>query len=45
VDKTMSSEKAKSVENGIAFKHSIAGGDVKENIIEFTGDKKTVLIS
>ncbi len=40
VDKIMSSAKTKSAENGIVFKHSIVGGDVKESIIEFAGDKK-----
>lgn len=40
VSKIMSSAKTKSAENGIVFKHSIVGGDVKESIIEFAGDKK-----
>jgi nucleotide-binding universal stress UspA family protein len=36
----MNSAKTKAAENGIVFKHSIVGVDVKESIIEFAGDKK-----
>ena len=39
----MNSAKTKSVENGIMFKYSIVGGDIK-GIIEFADDKKTELI-
>ncbi len=40
VSKIMDSAKTKAAENGIVFKHSIVGGDIKESIIEFAEDKK-----
>ena len=40
VDKVMNSAKIKAAENGIMFKCSIVGGDIKEGIIEFADDKK-----
>ncbi len=40
VDTIMDSAKTKAAENGIVFKHSIVGGDIKESIIEFAENKK-----
>jgi len=40
VSKIMDSAKTKAAENGIVFKHSIVGGDIKEGIIEFAENEK-----
>ncbi len=40
VETIMNSAKTKAAENGIVFKHSIVGGEVKESIIDFAENEK-----
>ena len=43
INKVMNSARTIAAENGIVFKHSIVGGDVKESIIEFAENKKNAI--